>query len=153
MSSLLRTDQGQGDRRDQAARDTANDLHPGIARYLGFSFLGADELVVLTEYFSEGSLRRHIRSLAEISWRAVQSSSRTNPVFQPASGAAVRPAQTAPPDLPLVRPESIRAYARQLVLALSFLHLALKMSHRRVSAACVFLHDNGTVCVLLNPAA
>ena len=45
VSSLLGTNQGQGDRQDKAARDTANDLHPGIARYLGVSFLGAGELV------------------------------------------------------------------------------------------------------------
>ena len=172
--------------RDKDARHAAGDLHPGIARYLGFSFLGANELVVLTEYFSQGSLRRHIRSLVEIARRAARPPS--THFLRPASAvaaatsaavaghnAAAEAEASLQQERPLVRPDSIRAYARQVSMtfgvanvwltccecvanvllirayarqlteALTFLHLSLKMSHRRVSASCVFLHDNGTV--------
>jgi len=40
--------------------DGGCDKHPAIALYLGSSLLGANRLVVLTELFSEGSLRRLI---------------------------------------------------------------------------------------------
>ncbi len=168
--------------RDKDARHAAGDLHPGIARYLGFSFLGANELVVLTEYFSQGSLRCHIRLL----WRAARPPSthflrNASAVAAAASGAvaghnaAAEAEASLQQERPLVRPDSIRAYARQVSMtfgvanvwltccecvanvlliraharqlteALTFLHLSLKMSHRRVSASCVFLYDNGTV--------
>ena len=98
----------------------AGDLHPGVARYLGFSFLGATELVVLTEFFSEGSLRRYVRSLVEMAWRAAKPPSmhfvRPAPPASGGAAAALAAAagHNAAAESIVVQIRTIRAYARQV---------------------------------------
>ena len=106
----------------------SNDVHPGIARYLGSSLISAHELLVLTEHFSEGSLRLLISSLIAASQGAW-------------FGWSVQPSAA---DRPIVRPMTIRQYSRQLVEAVAYLHETLDLTHLRISASSIFLSDNGT---------
>ena len=109
----------------------SNDVHPGVARYLGSSLVSATELVVLTEYFSEGSLRQWITS-----------------VVKQAQAPEHFPATPTPSSRPIIRPHTIREYSRQLVETVAYLHQTLNLTHRSISASSVFLSDNGTLVKL-----
>ena len=111
----------------QLVKCLSNDEFPGIARYLGSSLVSANELLVLTEYFSEGSLRNWIRLLMEANQGA-------------GFGWAVQPKAD---DRPVVQPATIRQYSRQLVETVAYLHETFSLTHLRVSASSIFLCDNG----------
>ena len=126
--------------------DGGCDKHPAIALYLGSSLLGANQLVVLTELFSEGSLRRLIVSLArQDRW---SSSRPTLPLPHLHSSCSLlhdgESGDIWVEQATVVRLDTIRSYIAQLLAALTYMHHNLACAHRHMNASCVFLCDNGT---------